>query len=39
VGEEITSYWVIFKKNEKIVDIERRSTRLHSLENSLWKRL
>ena len=27
------------KEKEKIVELERESTRLHSIRNSLWKRL
>jgi hypothetical protein len=37
-GEDVSSYWTTLGKN-KILEIERGSTRSHSVENSLWKRL
>ena len=36
--EDVSSYWMTLGK-EKIPDVERGSTRSHSVENSLWKSL
>jgi hypothetical protein len=36
--EGVRNYWMILKK-EKILEIERGSTRSHCVENLLWKRL
>jgi hypothetical protein len=36
--ESVSSYWMTFGK-EKILGIERGSTRLHPVENSLWQRV
>ena len=36
--EDVSSNWVNLSKNE-MLELERRSTRLHSVENSLWIRL
>jgi hypothetical protein len=37
-GRSISSYWMTLGK-DTILAIERRSTRSHSVENWLWKRL
>jgi hypothetical protein len=36
--EDVSSYWLTLRK-EKLLQIERGSTGLFSVENSLWKRL
>jgi hypothetical protein len=36
--EDVSSYWMILRKREDM-EIERGSTRLHSVETSLWKRI
>jgi hypothetical protein len=35
---DISSYWMTLQ-NERILEIERGSVTLHSVQNSLWKRL
>jgi len=37
---DISGYWMALRRMfERLLEIERGSTRLHSVENLLWKRL
>ena len=35
--EDVSSYWVTLRKKERVQEIKRGSTRVHSVEIFLWK--
>jgi hypothetical protein len=37
--EDVSSNWMTLRGKKKILEIKKGSTRSHTLENSLWKRL